>query len=118
MAHIGHHLNIIQLIGSCTSQLVSHGIAFVFSEYCEKGDLKNWLNKNASRGRYSQISDPKTSLIHEHKKRFRQSVNDVIEFSKSEKTIEEPKFNDSDLVFFCYQIAKGICSFIIITHNF
>ena len=107
MAHIGSHMNIIQLIGSCTSQLVSKGIAYVFSEYCEKGDLKNWLNKNADKGRYSQMNDPKVSLIHEHKKRFRQSVNDVIEFSKSEKQIEEPKFNDSDLVFFCYQICKG-----------
>ena len=92
--------------------IIFKDIAYVFSEYCEKGDLKNWLNKNAAKGKYSQNNDVKLSLINFHKSSYsNQSSNgEIIDLSKPETNSykEDGKFNDSDLVFFCYQIAKGM----------
>ena len=68
------------------------------------------MSKNA--GRYTQNNDIKFSLINLHKNRFsrQSSIIDIIDFSKSDNNSEKEdgKFNDSDLVFFCYQIAKGM----------
>jgi hypothetical protein len=128
------HLNIIRLVGSFTSQVVGKSkkilkskvltkikntrtsyldIAYIFCEYCDNGDLKKWLSKNTLR--YS--TDHKDhSLIVQHRKQFsqesRKAVAQLIDLFDSENFNSDElnwyKFNDSDLIFFCYQIAKGI----------
>jgi hypothetical protein len=87
-------------------------IAYVFCEFCENGDLKKWLSSNISK--FSKDStNKKHSLIIQHRKKFSQGLNDLIEFKKSNKRNSvDFQFNDLDLIFFCYQIANGIESLI------
>ncbi|XP_060621413.2 macrophage colony-stimulating factor 1 receptor isoform X1 [Anolis sagrei] len=43
MSHLGHHENIVNLLGACT-----HGVpVLVITEYCPYGDLLNFLRKKA-----------------------------------------------------------------------
>ena len=58
------------------------------------------MNKNSDK--YSPTSDEKNTLLNEIKKRAsRQS-------RLHEGDISVTKFNDLDLIFFCFQIAKGM----------
>nr|XP_056717173.1 macrophage colony-stimulating factor 1 receptor [Euleptes europaea] len=43
MSHLGHHENIVNLLGACTHG----GPIFVITEYCPHGDLLNFLRKAA-----------------------------------------------------------------------
>ncbi|XP_061473342.1 macrophage colony-stimulating factor 1 receptor [Rhineura floridana] len=43
MSHLGHHENIVNLLGACTHG----GPVFVITEYCPYGDLLNFLRKKA-----------------------------------------------------------------------
>uniref|UniRef100_A0A674KCE1 receptor protein-tyrosine kinase n=1 Tax=Terrapene triunguis TaxID=2587831 RepID=A0A674KCE1_9SAUR len=43
MSHLGHHENIVNLLGACTYG----GPILVITEYCRYGDLLNFLRKNA-----------------------------------------------------------------------
>uniref|UniRef100_A0A670IDU8 receptor protein-tyrosine kinase n=1 Tax=Podarcis muralis TaxID=64176 RepID=A0A670IDU8_PODMU len=43
MSHLGHHDNIVNLLGACTHG----GPVFVITEYCPYGDLLNFLRKKA-----------------------------------------------------------------------
>jgi serine/threonine protein kinase len=91
---IAGHINVIQLIGCNTQYLNSHGFACVFLKYCSNGDLNKWLKKNGHK--YSNKN--RESIISELEKGLRES-----------QTISEiSKFNNDDLVFFAYQIAKGM----------
>lgn len=107
------HLNILRLVGSFTSQVVGKNIAYIFCEYCDNGDLKKWLSKNTLR--YSK-DHRDHSLIIQHRKQFSQescqAVAQLIDLFDSENFNSDElnwyKFNDSDLIFFCYQIAKGM----------
>jgi serine/threonine protein kinase len=100
LGYIGSHLNIIQLLGCYTKELISRGFACVFVEFCANGDLKKWLRKSADKYSTSAL-DSRASMIGELKKR--QSRPE----SLSEKLIIN-KFNDADLTFLGYQIAKGM----------
>ena len=101
MGYIGNHLNIIQLVGCFTAQLVSHGYAYVFVEYCPNGDLKNWLSKHSHR--YSKVNSVRTSMLTELRKRVSSGSNNA-----GNGGPEELAFNDSDLLFLGYQIANGM----------
>jgi serine/threonine protein kinase len=116
LGYLGFHLNVIQLIGCYTKELVSRSFACVFVEYCSNGDLKNWLKTYSEK--YSDIGDvAKSSLVHDLKKSFLIYNNSNMQFqrksdnnSNNNDTIKSGKFsfNDSDLIFFAYQIAKGM----------
>lgn len=43
LSHLGHHENIVNLLGACTSG----GPILVITEYCQHGDLLNFLRKKA-----------------------------------------------------------------------
>ena len=122
MGYLGHHVNVIQLIGCCTQYLVSHGIVYVFVEFCPNGDLKNWLRSNNHR--YSN-NDNKNSMFNEMRKRLmaqrassstskqseqqqQQNGDDRYGTASSVELGNNFKFNDNDLLFFGYQIAKGM----------
>ncbi|OTF83587.1 protein tyrosine kinase-like protein, partial [Euroglyphus maynei] len=42
---IGHHLNIVNLLGACTSRLIK-GELYVLMEYCHYGNLQHFLQAN------------------------------------------------------------------------
>ena len=102
MGYIGAHLNIVQLIGCHTSQLLSHGFAYVFVEYCPNGDLRNWLRAHAHNF-IANCNDQRTSYLTEFKKRLSDSSD-----TSSGAGLEIFSFNDSDLLFLSYQIAVGM----------
>jgi serine/threonine protein kinase len=72
--------------------------------------LKSWLRNNSSN--YLASNDQKSSLVYEFKKRLsRQSSRlELFDFNKLKPNQTDDKFryNDGDLTFFCYQIAKGM----------
>ena len=112
MGYIGAHLNIVQLIGCHTSQLLSHGFAYVFVEYCPNGDLRNWLRAHAHNF-IANSNDPRTSFLTEFKKRLSVSSDTSIGVVKRKSDLNSAQyesfaFNESDLLFFSYQIAVGM----------
>jgi serine/threonine protein kinase len=96
---------------------MSKGIAYVFVEYCSNGDLKNWLKTHSDK-RYAPLAgdDAKSSLAFDLKKRLAaanrttNAASNQSEEGFNSKDFENSnwKFNDSDLTFFAYQIAKGM----------
>ena len=113
MGYIGFHVNIIQLIGCYTTQLLSSGFAYVFVEYCSNGDLRNWLRKHERRyARTGGPDAPRTSIVNEYKKRLHVASSSAAESASSSHLLRDVDsslaFNDSDLLFFSYQIAKGM----------
>lgn len=117
MGYIGHHVNIIQLIGCYTSKLASDGFAYVFVEYCSNGDLKDWLKSHSDK--YVKVAnDSKTSMFNELRKRVEKNrpLTSKLDFrlTKLDESLNVDfdsnnlPFNDSDLTFFAYQIAKGM----------
>ena len=89
---------------------MSRGIAYVFVEYCSNGDLKNWLRAYGSR--YTPDTDIKKSMAYDFKKRLsaNRATTGAAQRPESETSDKNNKltFNDADLVFFGYQIAKGM----------
>lgn len=45
MNYIGHHINIVNLLGACTSRLIK-GELYVLMEYCCHGNLQHFLQTN------------------------------------------------------------------------
>jgi serine/threonine protein kinase len=105
MGYIGNHLNIVQLVGCHTAEL-DKGIAYVFVELCANGDLKSWLNKNASR--YAKTDDQRISMVYDIRKSLSANKYKSHDLKKRLESFTLQRFNDSDLVFFAYQIAKGM----------
>jgi serine/threonine protein kinase len=120
----GFHVNIIQLMGCFTAKLLSDGFVYVFVEYCPYGDLKNWLKKNNNR--YIKSGDSKKSMFNELKKKYTRPVTSKLDFrmtklddsmnnsllsssaTAADFDVNKLPFNDDDLTFFCYEIAKGM----------
>ena len=46
MSHVKPHLNLVSMIGSCTSEFKKHGKLWLLLEFCEYGDLRNYLLGN------------------------------------------------------------------------
>ena len=49
MSHISPHLNLVSMIGACTSELQENGELWLIIEYCEHGELKTFLRDNKER---------------------------------------------------------------------
>ncbi|XP_066985787.1 vascular endothelial growth factor receptor kdr-like isoform X2 [Macrobrachium rosenbergii] len=60
MIHIGKHLNIVNLMGSCTAN-VSKGELWILVEYCQHGSLLQFLHCNQHN--FENVIDPVTDLI-------------------------------------------------------
>ena len=89
--------------------IIQKGLAYVFVEYCSNGDLKTWLKNN--KHRYSHIGqDGRSSMFSEFKKRVstNRSLYNRSDSLLKESTINNLPFNDSDLLFFGYQICQGM----------
>ena len=49
MSYIKPHANLVSMIASCSSELQTHGQLRLLIEYCEHGDLQNYLKNNENR---------------------------------------------------------------------
>ena len=43
MSNITPQINLVNMIGSCTSEYAEHGELWLLLEFCQHGDLKNYL---------------------------------------------------------------------------
>ncbi|KAM3911489.1 vascular endothelial growth factor receptor kdr-like [Leptodactylus fuscus] len=128
LIHIGHHLNVVNLLGACTKP---GGPLMVIVEYCKHGNLSNYLR--SKRGDFiayksqeaEKTADDSTSDLSELIKRRLESVastgssasSGFIEdksYSDSEEEEEDPEdvskrqLTMEDLICYSFQVAKGM----------
>ncbi|XP_018598781.2 vascular endothelial growth factor receptor kdr-like isoform X2 [Scleropages formosus] len=131
LIHIGHHLNVVNLLGACTKP---GGPLMVIVEYCKYGNLSNYLR--SKRGDFIVYKNPASKLIglgsgcelsdlSELIKRRLESVastgssasSGFIEdksYCDSEEEEEEPEdlykrvLTMEDLISYSFQVAKGM----------
>uniref|UniRef100_A0A673AZV4 receptor protein-tyrosine kinase n=1 Tax=Sphaeramia orbicularis TaxID=375764 RepID=A0A673AZV4_9TELE len=84
LIHIGHHLNVVNLLGACTKP---GGPLMVIVEYCKHGNLSSYLK--SKRGEYSPY------------KRWASAEEDV-------KSSDEDHLTMEDLICYSFQVAKGM----------
>jgi serine/threonine protein kinase len=102
LANVGSQLNVIQLQGCYTQELTSRHYLCIFLEYCGNGDLSSWLKKNA-------LNFSTKSMIEELTERFLElSTSDEYDEDNRQEPLRVKSFNESDLIFLVYQIAKGM----------
>ncbi|XP_037655807.1 vascular endothelial growth factor receptor 1 isoform X2 [Choloepus didactylus] len=129
LTHIGHHLNVVNLLGACTKQ---GGPLMVIVEYCKYGNLSNYLkskrdlfflNKDAA-----LHTEPKKEKIEpdleQGKKPRLDSVTSSESFASSgfqeDKSLSEVEEDDDpdgfykqpitmeDLISYSFQVARGM----------
>ncbi|KAM8952873.1 vascular endothelial growth factor receptor kdr-like [Pelodytes ibericus] len=128
LIHIGHHLNVVNLLGACTKP---GGPLMVIVEYCKYGNLSNYLR--SKRGDFTPHKSQETekaldstdSDLSELIKRRLESVastgssasSGFIEdksYSDSEEEEEDPEdvskrqLTMEDLICYSFQVAKGM----------
>ncbi|KAM6427382.1 vascular endothelial growth factor receptor kdr-like isoform 2-T2 [Liasis olivaceus] len=132
LIHIGHHLNVVNLLGACTKP---GGPLMVIVEYCKYGNLSNYLR--GKRGDFIVCKPPENSDCSE--KGLKESISDLTELIKrrlesvastgssaSSGFIEDKSYTDSeeeeedtedlykrpltleDLICYSFQVAKGM----------
>uniref|UniRef100_A0AC11BEM7 Fms related receptor tyrosine kinase 1 n=1 Tax=Ovis aries TaxID=9940 RepID=A0AC11BEM7_SHEEP len=129
LTHIGHHLNVVNLLGACTKQ---GGPLMVIVEYCKYGNLSNYLkskralfflNKDAALHVEPKKEKMESDLEQGEKQRL-DSVTSSESFASSgfqeDKSLsdveEEEDFDDfykqpitmEDLISYSFQVARGM----------
>ncbi|KAH0630915.1 hypothetical protein JD844_004266 [Phrynosoma platyrhinos] len=132
LIHIGHHLNVVNLLGACTKP---GGPLMVIVEYCKYGNLSNYLR--GKRGDF--IASKPQENLDPAEKGLEESISDLTELIKrrlesvastgssaSSGFIEDKSYTDSeeeeedaedlykrpltleDLICYSFQVAKGM----------
>ncbi|XP_039224063.1 vascular endothelial growth factor receptor kdr-like isoform X2 [Crotalus tigris] len=132
LIHIGHHLNVVNLLGACTKP---GGPLMVIVEYCKYGNLSNYLR--GKRADFIICKSPENSDCSE--KALKESISDLTELIKrrlesvastgssaSSGFVEDKSYTDSDseeedaedlykrpltledLICYSFQVAKGM----------
>uniref|UniRef100_A0A8C2U1Y6 receptor protein-tyrosine kinase n=1 Tax=Coturnix japonica TaxID=93934 RepID=A0A8C2U1Y6_COTJA len=130
LIHIGHHLNVVNLLGACTK---AGGPLMVIVEYCKYGNLSNYLRGKRgdfiaykeNSGQAEKSLDESSSDLTELIKRRLESVASTGS-SASSGFIEDKSYSDSeedeedaedlykrpltleDLICYSFQVAKGM----------
>ncbi|KAM6179031.1 vascular endothelial growth factor receptor 1 [Rhynchocyon petersi] len=129
LTHIGHHLNVVNLLGACTKQ---GGPLMVIVEYCKYGNLSNYLkskrdlffiNKDAALHVEPKNEKLEADLEQDKKPRLDsvgsseslassgfqedKSLSDVEEEEDSEDFYKEP-ITMEDLISYSFQVARGM----------
>uniref|UniRef100_A0A452SD24 Vascular endothelial growth factor receptor 1 n=1 Tax=Ursus americanus TaxID=9643 RepID=A0A452SD24_URSAM len=129
LTHIGHHLNVVNLLGACTKQ---GGPLMVIVEYCKYGNLSNYLkskrdlfflNKDAALHVEPKKEKMEPDLEQDKKQRL-DSVTSSESFAssgfqedKSLSDVEEEEDSDDfykqpitmeDLISYSFQVARGM----------
>ncbi|XP_046740931.1 vascular endothelial growth factor receptor 1-like [Diprion similis] len=61
MTHLGQHLNVVNLLGACTKNILTKRELYVIVEYCRFGNLHNYLQRH--RDSFINQIDPSTKKI-------------------------------------------------------
>uniref|UniRef100_A0A3B4EHP9 receptor protein-tyrosine kinase n=1 Tax=Pygocentrus nattereri TaxID=42514 RepID=A0A3B4EHP9_PYGNA len=117
LTHLGHHTNIVNLLGACTGT----GPIYLIFQYCCHGDLLNYL-KNRRENFYKSLADAfnkdRFSGLYQNYQRKRNSSeftqSDDISYMHMSPVTKEREDEDmqtltyDDLLSFSYQVAKGM----------
>uniref|UniRef100_A0A672IP95 receptor protein-tyrosine kinase n=1 Tax=Salarias fasciatus TaxID=181472 RepID=A0A672IP95_SALFA len=109
LIHIGHHLNVVNLLGACTKP---GGPLMVIVEYCKHGNLSSYLK--SKRGEYSpyKVNDGPADLIHfsyvsaGHTTVL--SPSTVEYFTADLSSSNYDHLTMEDLISYSFQVAKGM----------
>uniref|UniRef100_A0A1A8GQ23 receptor protein-tyrosine kinase n=1 Tax=Nothobranchius korthausae TaxID=1143690 RepID=A0A1A8GQ23_9TELE len=138
LTHIGHHSNIVNLLGACTET----GPIYLIFQYCCYGDLLNFLKKNSDRYHKSvtdAFSKDRFSSLYHNQKNSRELITSVDSYmpmhsittggqedssllTHNYKDMEDPEIFDAgddpdeelqaltfdNLLSFAFQVAKGM----------
>ncbi|KAM5289256.1 vascular endothelial growth factor receptor 1 [Ctenodactylus gundi] len=129
LTHIGHHLNVVNLLGACTKQ---GGPLMVIVEYCKYGNLSNYLkskrdlfflNKDAALHTEPKKENPEPGVEQDKKPRLDsvtstescassgfqedKSLSDVEEEEDSDDFYKQP-ITMADLISYSFQVARGM----------
>ncbi|KAM9314826.1 KIT proto-oncogene, receptor tyrosine kinase b [Pholidichthys leucotaenia] len=113
LSYLGHHLNIVNLLGACTIG----GPILVITEYCCYGDLLNFLRRKKDSFLNSQVGDSYYRNVLNQMESMSQDVagSDYVPMRPSEKetaseldNLDELSLDTEDLLSFSYQVAKGM----------
>ncbi|NXP80950.1 VGFR4 factor, partial [Ramphastos sulfuratus] len=130
LIHIGHHLNVVNLLGACTK---AGGPLMVIVEYCKYGNLSNYLRgKRGDFIAYKENSDQAEKSLDESNSDLTELIKRRLESvastgsSASSGFIEDKSYSDSeddeedaedlykrpltleDLICYSFQVAKGM----------
>uniref|UniRef100_A0A8C3VJB3 receptor protein-tyrosine kinase n=1 Tax=Catharus ustulatus TaxID=91951 RepID=A0A8C3VJB3_CATUS len=130
LIHIGHHLNVVNLLGACTK---AGGPLMVIVEYCKYGNLSNYLRgKRGDFIAYKENSDQGEKSLDESNSDLTELIKRRLESvastgsSASSGFIEDKSYSDSeddeedaedlykrpltleDLICYSFQVAKGM----------
>ncbi|XP_030066490.1 vascular endothelial growth factor receptor kdr-like isoform X2 [Microcaecilia unicolor] len=132
LIHIGHHLNVVNLLGACTKP---GGPLMVIVEFCKYGNLSNYLR--SKRGDFiayksQENSDPTEKVLDESNSDLTELIKPRLQSvastgsSASSGFIEDKSYSDSeeegedaedlrkrpltmeDLICYSFQVAKGM----------
>ncbi|XP_058852063.1 macrophage colony-stimulating factor 1 receptor 1 isoform X3 [Acipenser ruthenus] len=125
LSHLGHHKNIVNLLGACTHG----GPVLVITEYCSYGDLLNLLRKKTESFLANAVSEPILEETSDYKnlsidKKYIRSDSGISSSSSDGYLQMKSSFNGSrsaqgiqeddwsldmdDLLRFSYQVAQGL----------
>lgn len=128
LTHIGHHLNVVNLLGACTKQ---GGPLMVIVEYCKYGNLSNYLkskrdlfclNKDAAlhmelkkeslepgleQGQKPRLDSVSSSSVTSSSFPEDRSVSDV-EGDEDYSEISKQPLTMEDLISYSFQVARGM----------
>ncbi|XP_064636645.1 vascular endothelial growth factor receptor 1-like isoform X2 [Lineus longissimus] len=117
LAHIGHHLNVVNLLGASTKG-IKKGELYVIVEYCCHGNMRNYLIKN--RANYRDNLDEYTQKILAKRQASQMQNSAGSEYSNNtthyvnEPTAspdlfnEDPPLTTKALLCFAFQVARGM----------
>ncbi|XP_056395092.1 vascular endothelial growth factor receptor kdr-like isoform X2 [Hyla sarda] len=128
LIHIGHHLNVVNLLGACTK---AGGPLMVIVEYCKHGNLSNYLrSKRGDFIAYKSQEAEKTAddSNSDHSDLIKRRLESVASTGSSASSgfIEDKSYSDSeeeeedpedvskrqltmeDLICYSFQVAKGM----------
>uniref|UniRef100_A0A8C9SKK6 receptor protein-tyrosine kinase n=1 Tax=Scleropages formosus TaxID=113540 RepID=A0A8C9SKK6_SCLFO len=93
LIHIGHHLNVVNLLGACTKP---GGPLMVIVEYCKYGNLSSYLKSRRAEYRPFKVPCAGTALL-----MASSYLSGSDDLEKSHLTME-------DLISYSFQVAKGM----------
>ncbi|XP_014681329.1 PREDICTED: vascular endothelial growth factor receptor kdr-like isoform X2 [Priapulus caudatus] len=112
LIHIGHHLNIVNLLGVITK----HGILFLIMEYCKFGSLREFLRKNRSNFVYepdgSNLDDD--SVTNDNLTQTTGLTGDTEgggeegRANRGQSIRKQKPITVQDLLTYAYQVARGM----------
>uniref|UniRef100_A0A673AWE2 receptor protein-tyrosine kinase n=1 Tax=Sphaeramia orbicularis TaxID=375764 RepID=A0A673AWE2_9TELE len=115
LIHIGHHLNVVNLLGACTKP---GGPLMVIVEYCKHGNLSSYLK--SKRGEYSPYKSQWGSGVDCVVTNLNMCENDIT-FSQNSsiahcndchhvtaESSDEDHLTMEDLICYSFQVAKGM----------